>query len=627
MLRIALLIVIQLFVALLAGAQSASTGEPCPSESNLAPSQQLGVLAETAQNAACVQTYQQKRCEEFKKSLAPEDQSKVISCDERDSLSVGKVLLSCGAGAVDFVVDTVTGVVHLVSQLPHLPGAVLRELQKTGEFIQKCNEDPQLRASLFEPVAPLYSEDEKRILLQELPCEGLIQTVQLQTQNGLNGIQEKKRLQEHFSRRYPEREMPAHIKLTPGEETFLQKYGEAADVEKARLNRAFTEIWNQVQSRLACYNTAARIEVTCAIVADLAASAVTGGAVAAVSRTAHVQRTAQSIAERLSPTEMMEIRRAMADHKPQAVVGGGSTTRVRDSDRTIPYDSAKTVPYNPDRTVVHMDQGALQREAPFWGNAATTDPVERRRRVSGRATPESVSKLAGEKGLAPSQLSYSPLPKLPGRTELAPESSLRTSAVKTKKALDSQGVNEAFVVTLEDGTRGVWKPHQEKWSSNYRAEVLAYELDQKLGFDLVPPTVVRSIDGEVGSLQLFRESVQGAAPRSHDLNRQSLFDYLIDNKDRHDNNFLVTGKGEVISIDNGLSFTGFGYNGASFATREKGIAAFLKTRDGRNIVTNIRRFVADPQSKKSLVEYLGKEDAERVILRMNMLLKYDERRQ
>lgn len=145
---------------------------------------------------------------------------------------------------------------------------------------------------------------------------------------------------------------------------------------------------------------------------------------------------------------------------------------------------------------------------------------------------------------------------------------------------------------------GVFKPHdgenphvQHEYHIDRMdvREVLAYEISEHFGFDLVPPTVHREINGQVGSLQLFipQESyqtvewVEKLSRQSHfDFARDSVdwelmaaFDYIIANTDRHARNVLVrydregervspveTDYGaELVAIDNGTSFSSQGY--------------------------------------------------------------------
>jgi hypothetical protein len=74
----------------------------------------------------------------------------------------------------------------------------------------------------------------------------------------------------------------------------------------------------------------------------------------------------------------------------------------------------------------------------------------------------------------------------------------------------------------------------------YTREIAAYRLSEALGLRLVPPTVERTIDGEVGSLQLFVPGLQSllelqpsrpAVSRAA-LDRLFAFDHILANVDR-----------------------------------------------------------------------------------------------
>ena len=112
-----------------------------------------------------------------------------------------------------------------------------------------------------------------------------------------------------------------------------------------------------------------------------------------------------------------------------------------------------------------------------------------------------------EEGLTEPQLLTDPLLPLEGRFPLRLEEDVlrRVSVVwKTRSWGHGKGESRPLLVELEDGTKGVWKSSRAPYAG-YRAEVLAYELSELLGLDLVPPTVVRELGGEVGSFQLFVE--------------------------------------------------------------------------------------------------------------------------
>ena len=90
------------------------------------------------------------------------------------------------------------------------------------------------------------------------------------------------------------------------------------------------------------------------------------------------------------------------------------------------------------------------------------------------------------------------------------------------------------------------------FSDSFRYEPAAYRVDRMLGLAMVPPAVLRSIDGQDGSLVWWVDGAKGAhdylagreqAPdpeafeRQHDLRR--LFDALIGNADRNQGNMLI----------------------------------------------------------------------------------------
>ena len=139
-----------------------------------------------------------------------------------------------------------------------------------------------------------------------------------------------------------------------------------------------------------------------------------------------------------------------------------------------------------------------------------------------------------------------------------------------------------FVKVKGDGA-GVLKTNEgftERWFRKYSSpeegraqlaknERAAYLVNLFLGFDFVPPTVIRSVKGKTASLQQFVENAKTysehldefhANPDSqhfpgYDRENEKLrfFDYLINNYDRHCGNYLVQGS-KLIAIDHGLTF-------------------------------------------------------------------------
>ncbi len=112
----------------------------------------------------------------------------------------------------------------------------------------------------------------------------------------------------------------------------------------------------------------------------------------------------------------------------------------------------------------------------------------------------------------------------------AAEEFLRAARVVKSKALGT-GITGSDQLTLSDGTathKAVWKTFNEfrrgvtqfegagvmvDAEDSYRFEIAAYQLDKLLGFDLVPPTVERSINEKTGSLQLWVEGAMTEGDR------------------------------------------------------------------------------------------------------------------
>jgi hypothetical protein len=65
--------------------------------------------------------------------------------------------------------------------------------------------------------------------------------------------------------------------------------------------------------------------------------------------------------------------------------------------------------------------------------------------------------------------------------------------------------NKVTLVILEDGTKAVFKPVPQNDLGDAHAEVAAFKASQWLGFPEIPPTIIRKIKNEIGSLQLYVE--------------------------------------------------------------------------------------------------------------------------
>lgn len=97
----------------------------------------------------------------------------------------------------------------------------------------------------------------------------------------------------------------------------------------------------------------------------------------------------------------------------------------------------------------------------------------------------------------------------------------------------------------------------------YLREVAAYRLSRLLGWNLVPPTIIRTGPHGVGSLQLYiepaREEPDWDAHRFWDatseaIERLVLFDHIANNADRKIGHCLRDALGNIWGIDHGLTF-------------------------------------------------------------------------
>lgn len=127
-----------------------------------------------------------------------------------------------------------------------------------------------------------------------------------------------------------------------------------------------------------------------------------------------------------------------------------------------------------------------------------------------------------------------------------------------------------FVDEVEQ-CQAIYKPlkgEQPLWDFEpglFRREVAAYELSEALGFDLVPPTVVRDGPFGEGSVQWFIEANPELHyftfiedhPETHDqLRLMAIFDIVANNTDRKGGHVLLDSNGHIWGIDHGVCFSG-----------------------------------------------------------------------
>lgn len=147
------------------------------------------------------------------------------------------------------------------------------------------------------------------------------------------------------------------------------------------------------------------------------------------------------------------------------------------------------------------------------------------------------------------------------------------------------GINETYRVEFADGGEGFYKPlvgqdvYTEialghEYSMQAQHEIGTWKVAQKMGATytaMVPPTVLREINGELGTLSkkypgqaLNRIAGDYEYVDPHQAHAAAVFDATTGQRDRHPANTLVYDRGPenigITLIDHGYSFTKLGEN-------------------------------------------------------------------
>ncbi|MCX6044171.1 MAG: SCO1664 family protein [Chloroflexi bacterium] len=148
---------------------------------------------------------------------------------------------------------------------------------------------------------------------------------------------------------------------------------------------------------------------------------------------------------------------------------------------------------------------------------------------------------------------------------------LRTGQVKEKGLLPYSS-NTSFLVVIDDGQRSVpavYKPQKGEnplwdfeWGTLCQRETAAYTISTALGWQLVPPTVLREGTRGLGSIQFYIDhdpnthyfTVQADARFADTLRQLSLFDFIINNADRKSGHCLIGADQRLWAIDHGICF-------------------------------------------------------------------------
>ena len=211
----------------------------------------------------------------------------------------------------------------------------------------------------------------------------------------------------------------------------------------------------------------------------------------------------------------------------------------------------------------------------------------------------------------------------------------------------SEAVTEPWILELEkDGVkfRAIWKNplgRQKGFLESWKWEIAAYRIDKLIGLNMVPVTVEKRFQGDLGSCQLWIEDTitlkdkeeQKLKTPSYKVfywNRalfiQRAWDNLIFNEDRHQNQYLITEDWRMLLID----------HSRSFATSKKSTSRLIfyeKYKEGprlmkelpRTLYENIKALTAE-KIKGAVEDYLTDNEIEAVLMRRDLIVEWVEKR-
>jgi hypothetical protein len=224
------------------------------------------------------------------------------------------------------------------------------------------------------------------------------------------------------------------------------------------------------------------------------------------------------------------------------------------------------------------------------------------------------------------------------------EDFLRTAEIVKGEDI-GEGVTKPLRLYLKKGdleAKAIWKnPNaaqmgvQDSWTY----EIAAYEIDKLIGLNMVPPTVEREFRGKKGSLQLWatskysllkimEEGIPIPAAALDNTNKMKyiirVFDCLIANDDRTQQNLLYTEDWRTIVIDHSRAFRStkeyvqrlvYGRNGIKSAEGR----LLLFRRVPRSLVESIRALDIN-KIRQAVGPYLTEEEIQAVMARQKLLL-------
>ena len=153
--------------------------------------------------------------------------------------------------------------------------------------------------------------------------------------------------------------------------------------------------------------------------------------------------------------------------------------------------------------------------------------------------------------------------------KISPKGKRPIQQAARRKAINEGEENNVLAEIGEDEVLAVYKPRKGEtplWDfpdgTLCLRELAAYLVNRDLGWQIIPPTILRHGDHGVGSVQLFVEN----DPNQHfftfrddpaakeDLMKIAIFDLITNNADRKSGHCLRDKTGKVWGIDHGITF-------------------------------------------------------------------------
>lgn len=162
---------------------------------------------------------------------------------------------------------------------------------------------------------------------------------------------------------------------------------------------------------------------------------------------------------------------------------------------------------------------------------------------------------------------------------------------------------------------------------SYLFEPAAYWVDRLLGMHFVPPAVLRKIQGQPGSVQLWVENAMTEGERkkrgvrppdtdrwNHAIHTMRVFDNLIYNTDRNVGNFLIDNNGDIWFID----------HTRTFRRQTDLLDPKLMPRVERHLWQSLQT-VNEAEMRQKLTPFLRKEEIDSLFKRRQKLVAYVEK--